>query len=133
MRHEACLDISQREALTFPDCDRFMAYAASAMRGLVIDRMRARSAEKRGGGLDITSLDTHVADQIEQPEVLTGVSEALDELALLEPALAHVVDLKFFCGFTVTEVAALQDISERSVQRQWGKTRLLLYRALRFD
>ena len=128
--HEAYLDISQREALTFPDRGRFMAYAARAMRGLVVDRVRARSAQKRGGGLDITSLDTHVADQIEQPELLTGVSEALDELALLEPALAHVVDLKFFCGFTVPEIAALQGISERSVQRQWEKARLLLYRAL---
>ena len=128
--HEAYLDISQREALTFPDRGRFMAYAARAMRGLVIDRVRARTAQKRGGGLDITSLDTHVADQIEQPELLAGVSEALDELAILEPALAHVVDLKFFCGFTVPEIAALQGISERSVQRQWEKARLLLFRAL---
>ncbi len=131
--HEAYLDISQREALTFPDRGRFMAYAARAMRGLVIDRVRARNAQKRGGGLDITSLDTHVADQVEQPELLAGVSAALDELALLEPALAHVVDLKFFCGFTVCEIAALQGISERSVQRQWEKARLLLYRALRAD
>ena len=128
--HEAYLDISQREALSFPDRGRFMAYAARAMRGLVIDRIRARSAQKRGGGLDITSLDTHVADQIEQPELLQGVGDALDELALLEPELAHVVDLKFFCGFTVAEIAALQGSSERTVQRQWEKARLLLYRAL---
>lgn len=129
--HEACLDISQRETPTFPDRGRVMAYAAPAMRGLVIDRVRACSALKRGGGLDITSLDTHVADQIEQPELLAGVSEAPDDLALLEPALARVVDLKFFCGFTVPEIAARQGILERSVQRQWEKARLLLYRALR--
>ena len=129
--HEAYLDISQREALTFPDRGRFMAYAARAMRGLVIDRVRARSAQKRGGGLDITSLDTHVADQIEQPELLGGVSDALDELAVLEPELAHVVDLKFFCGFTMPEIAELQGVSERTVQRKWEKARLLLYRALK--
>lgn len=128
--HEAYLDISKRDALSFPDQARFMAYAARAMRGLVIDRVRARHAQKRGGGLDITVLDTHVADQIEQPELLTHVSEALDELALLDPDLAQVVDLKFFCGFSMPEIATLQGVSERTVQRQWEKARLLLYRAL---
>ena len=129
--HEAYIDISQREALTFPDRGRFMAYAARAMRGLVIDRVRARSAKKRGGGFDITSLDTHVADQIEQPGLLGDVSDALDELAVLEPELAHVVDPKFFCGFTMPEIAELKGVSERTVQRQWEKARLLLYGALR--
>lgn len=128
--HEAYLDIAQRDALAFPDRARFLAYAARAMRGLVIDRVRARNAEKRGGGLDITSLDTQTAEHLAQPELLTGVSDALDELAVLEPELAHIVDLKFFCGFTMPEIAALQGISERTAQRQWEKARLLLYRAL---
>lgn len=128
--HEAYLDISQREGLAFPDRGRFLAYAARAMRGLVIDRVRARSAQKRGGGLDFSSLDTQVADESEQPETLSGISDALDDLASLEPQLAHVVDLKFFCGFTMAEIAALQGTSQRTVQRQWEKARLLLYRAL---
>lgn len=74
-----------------------------------------------------------MADQIEQPELLTHVSEALDELALLDPDLAHVVDLKFFCGFTMPEIATLQGVSERTVQRQWEKARLILFRALSPD
>jgi RNA polymerase sigma factor (TIGR02999 family) len=131
--HEAYMEISQRDALTFPNQGHFMAYAARAMRGLVIDRVRARNAQKRGGGLDITALDTDVADQIEQPELLTDVSEALDELALLDADLAHVVDLKFFCGFSMPEIAALQGVSERTVQRQWEKARLILFRALSPD
>ena len=131
--HEAYMEISQRDALTFPNQGHFMAYAARAMRGLVIDRVRARNAQKRGGGLDITALDTEVADQIEQPELLTHVSEALDELALLDPDLAHVVDLKFFCCFTMPEIAMLQGVSERTVQRQWEKARLILFRALSPD
>jgi RNA polymerase sigma factor (TIGR02999 family) len=131
--HEAYMEISQREALAFPNQGHFMAYAARAMRGLVIDRVRARNAQKRGGGLDITVLDTEVADQIEQPELLTHVSEALDELALLDADLAHVVDLKFFCGFSMPEIAALQGVSERTVQRQWEKARLILFRALSPD
>ena len=128
--HEAWLDISRRPTLAFDEPGRFLAYAARTMRGLVIDRVRARYAQKRGGGFVITSLDTHNADQIVQPEILENISEVLDELASVEPALAHVVDLKFFCGFTLAEVATMQGVSERTVQRQWEKARLLLHRAL---
>ncbi len=128
--HEAWIDISRRPSLAFEGNGRFLAYAARTMRGLVIDRIRAKHSQKRGGGLVITSLDTHNADQVIQPEFLQGITEALDELSNLEPELAHVVDLKFFCGFTLAEVATMQGVSERTVQRQWEKARLLLYRAL---
>ncbi len=128
--HEAYLDISGRDALAFPDRAHFMAYAARAMRGVVIDRIRERHAQKRGGGLDITSLDTETADQCPEPEKLTDIGEALDELALLEPTLAQVVDLKFFCGFSMVEIAELMGTSERTAQRQWEKARLLLFRAM---
>lgn len=131
--HEAYLDISKRDALAFPNHAHFMAYAARAMRGLVIDRVRERHAQKRGGGLHITSLDTEHAEQCEQPEDLSHISDALDELATLEPALAQVVDLKFFCGFSMMEIATLMGSSERTVQRQWEKARMLLYQALRPD
>lgn len=128
--HEVYLDIAQREALGFSDRAHFLAYAARAMRSVVIDRARASGAQKRGGGLDITSLDTETAESVAEPGLLADIGAALDELAALEPALANVVDLKFFCGFSVAEIAALQGVSERTVQRQWEKARLLLYRAL---
>jgi RNA polymerase sigma factor (TIGR02999 family) len=128
--HEAWLDMSRRPSLSFESSGQFLAYAARTMRGLVIDRMRARHAQKRGGGLIITSLDTNNVEQIEQPEMLESIGEALEELSTLEPELARVVDLKFFCGFTLGEVATMQGVSERTVQRQWEKARLLLYRAL---
>ena len=127
--HEAYLDLSQRKELVFPDKYRFFAYAARAMRTLVIDHVRERGAQKRGGGLDITSLDTQAAQDLAEP-VLSDVSVALDDLAVLEPALAQVVDLKFFCGFSVAEIASMQGVSERTVQRQWEKARTLLFRAL---
>ncbi len=126
--HEAWLDIRRRPSLAFDEPGRFLAYAARTVRGLVIDRVRARNAQKRGGGL-ITALDTHV-DQVAEAELPSGIGEALDELATLEPELAQVVDLKFFCGFTLAEVARMQGVSERTAQRQWEKARLLLYRAL---
>ena len=128
--HEAYLDMSRRDALAFPDRGRFLAYAARAMRNVVIDRARAGAAQKRGGGLDITSIDTQVAEDIAEPEMLSEIGAALDELAEVEPELANVVDLKFFCGFGVAEIAAMQGVSERTVQRKWEKARLLLFRAL---
>jgi len=128
--HEAWLDMNRRPSLSFAEPGQFLAYAARTMRGLVIDRVRARHAQKRGGGLIITSLDTNNAEQIEQPELLEGIGDALEELSALEPELARVVDLKFFCGFTLAEVATMQGVSERTVQRQWEKARILLYRAL---
>ena len=127
--HEAYLDLSQRQALAFPDKYHFLAYAARAMRTLIIDHVRERGAQKRGGGLDITSLDTQTAQDLAEP-VLSDVGAALDDLAALEPELAQVVDLKFFCGFSVAEIAAMQGVSERTVQRQWEKARALLFRAL---
>ena len=129
--HEAWLDIVQRPTLEFDQPGRFLAYAARTMRGLVIDRVRARSAQKRGGGLFITSLDTQASEQASRPENLEGISEALDELAALAPDLAEVVDLKFFCGFTLAEVARMQGVSERTAQRKWEKARLLLFTAMR--
>jgi RNA polymerase sigma factor (TIGR02999 family) len=128
--HEAWLDLSKRPMLDLAEPGRFLAYAARTMRGLVIDRVRARQSQKRGGGLVITSLDTNNADQVTQPETLEDISEALEELEAVDPDLAQVVDLKFFCGFTLAEVAHMQGVSERTVQRQWEKARLLLHRAL---
>jgi len=128
--HEAWLNIGQRSSLSFTERGQFLAYAARAMRGMVIDRVRARHAQKRGGGLVITSLDTQNAEQAAQPEQLERIAEALDELAALDADLANVVDLTFFGGFTLAEVASIQGVSERTVRRQWQKARLLLHRAL---
>ena len=128
--HEAYLDIGGRAGLAFNDKTHFLAYAARAMRGLVIDHVRSRHAIKRGHGLDITSFSTAVAEQCAEPEGLQTLSDALDELAQDEPALAHLVDLKFFCGFSLVEIAAMTGVSERTAQRQWEKARLLLRHAL---
>jgi RNA polymerase sigma factor (TIGR02999 family) len=128
--HEVWLDFNRSESLSFDEPGRFLAYAARMMRGLVIDRLRAKQTQKRGGDVDITVLDTHNADQIEQPEALEDIGRALDELAVEEPELARVVDLKFFCGFTLAEIANMHGVSERTVQRQWEKARVLLMHAL---
>jgi len=127
--HEAYLDIAKRHALAFPDRNRFLGYASRAMRGLVIEYVRHRNARKRGGDLTFTSLDSDDA-AVEIPVDLEHLGGALDELATLEPALAELVDLKFFCGFSFSEIAAMRNVSERTIQRDWAKARTLLYESL---
>ena len=128
--HEAWFRIGRQTSLAFSSNGRFLAYAARVMRGLVVDRVRSQYSQKRGGEYFITSLGTDNADQIAQPEYLEELSDTLDELARLEPVLANVVELRFFCGFSLAEIAVMQDCSERTVQRQWEKARLLMYRSL---
>ena len=129
--HEAYLDLSAREPIRCPDRARFMAYAARAMRGLVIDYARQRRAQKRGGAFHLTSIDTQIADQTPDPKELAGIGEALDALAKVDPALAELVDLRFFGGFAIADIAELRGVSERTVQRDWLKARLYLRRTLR--
>ena len=131
--HEAYLDMAGRHGPTFPDRARFMSYAARVMRGLIIDHVRNRLAQKRGGGFEITSLATEVAENIPDERELTRISEALDGLASTDPSLAEVVDLKFFCGFSFAEIAAMQSLSERTVQRKWEKARIYLHRNISAD
>jgi len=128
--HEAYAALAGRENLNFPDRGRFMAYMARAMRGLIVDAARERSAQKRGGDYHITRLDTEVADNLAEPAELLRVSEALDELAAREPALAEVVDFRYFCGLSFVEIAAIRGVSDRTVQRDWEKARLLLFSQL---
>jgi len=67
------------------------------------------------------------------PKELSSISDALDQLAKVEPELAELVDLKFFCGFSFAEIAALRNLSERPVQRSWEKARMYLHRSIRAD
>ena len=128
--HEAYLGIVARDNLSFPDRGRFLAYAARVMRGLIIDHVRWRRATKRGGQFEITALSAEVADAAPEAPVLERISEALDGLAKQDAALAEVVDLKFFCGFSFVEIAAMRRLSERTVQRQWERARIYLHRTL---
>ena len=131
--HETYLDISAREAATFPDQPRFLGYAARVMRGILIDHLRSRSALKRGGEFDTRSLDGDDCESIPGGGDVSLVGDALQELERVEPELAEVVDLKFFCGFSFAEIAALQNLSERSVQRRWEKARVYLHCSIRTE
>jgi RNA polymerase sigma factor (TIGR02999 family) len=128
--HETFLSMSRRDAAAFPDHAHFMAYAARAMRGLLIDYLRSRQAQKRGGKFEITSLRTeaHVADNGDLD--IERLAAAIDAVAQIDPRLAECVDLKFFCGFSLAEIADMWSVSERTVRREWEKARILLYEYL---
>jgi RNA polymerase sigma factor (TIGR02999 family) len=128
--HETYFKVQQRSGITFPDHARFLAYAARAMRSLVIDYARSRQAQKRGGAFEITSLPTELPEVVADTAELERLSAAIDTLAQLDPALAQLVDLKFFCGYSLIEIAGMRNVSERTAQRDWDKARMLLKRVL---
>ena len=131
--HEAYLDMAGRAEARFPDRARFMGYAARVMRGLIIDHARSRQAQKRGGQFEITSFENENVAEVPDGGELTRISEALDKLATVDAELAEFVDLKFFCGFSFAEIAAMRSLSERTVQRKWEKAKIYLHRELRTD
>lgn len=128
--HEAYLSMTEREGLAFSDRNQFMSYAARAMRGLIVDNARRRCALKRGGDAAITALRTEHGNAPTEPEELVRIGEAMEVLAQREPELARIVDLKFFCGFGMDEIAALLGLSRRTVNRKWEKARMLLFEQL---
>jgi len=128
--HEAYVSLAERDRLAFPDRNRFLGYASRAMRGLVLNYVRDRRALKRGGELTFTTLNEERAGAVDPLEDLDALNAALDALAEIDRELAELVDLKFFCGFTFDEIAAMRGASVRTVQRDWAKARLLLHQTL---
>jgi RNA polymerase sigma factor (TIGR02999 family) len=128
--HEAYLDIAGRQRAVFADRKSFMVYASRVMRGLIIDYARGRLAQKRGAQFEFVPVTAEVVDALPDRTDLTRISDALDALTTVDPRLALVVDLKFFCGFSLIEIARMQGISESTAQREWQKARIYLRLAL---
>jgi RNA polymerase sigma factor (TIGR02999 family) len=128
--HEAYLSVAGRDAAAFADKPRFLGYASRAMRGLVIDYARRRNAKKRARGFEITLTGADLAPPEPPGADLDALDEALGQLAAWAPSLAEVVDLHFFGGFTFAEIGEIRGVSERTIQREWRKARLLLHRAM---
>lgn len=132
--HESYLRLlAQQQAggLEFPDRQHFLAYASKVMHSVVVDLVRAREAERRGGGADHVTLNTAIADLPPQrDDEILRVHEALEELAQLEPRLAQVVEMRYFGGLLEAEIAEALGVTERTVQRDWQKARLFLSMSL---
>ena len=129
--HELYLKLSRAERADWRNRAHFLGVAAVAMRHILVDRARRRTADKRGGMHRHVTLDdglTTAADN--QAESLLELHEALDQLALIDQRLARVVECRFFGGMTERETAEALSITERTVRRDWVKARGLLYQLL---
>jgi len=132
--HEAYLRLAQPAGRSLHGHHHFFALAAKAMRHIVIDRARARLADKRGGAcVHIGGIDdaADVVDGAEmEPDQLLRLDRALTELAADEPRLAELVELRFFAGMPVADIAVLQGLSERTLNREWRRARAQLHASL---
>lgn len=132
--HESWLRLARQEEARFPDRARFMAYVGRVMRSIIIDLVRERRAERRGGDLAQVTLSTQLGEQLAgaapEDEILQ-VDEALAELSRLDPRMAQVVELRYFAGLSEVEIAEALGINERTVRRDWQQARLFLATHLR--
>jgi RNA polymerase sigma factor (TIGR02999 family) len=128
--HELWLQVGDKP-VHFASQGELVSYACRAMRGIVIDHIRARQADKRGGtGADLPYETLVDLRSLPDAEVI-GLNDAMQALTAADPALAELVELKFFAGLTLGEIAALRQVSERTTQRDWEKARLFLYSAIK--
>lgn len=129
--HESYLRLVNNNRIDVSDRRHFYAYAGRIMRSVVVDAIRERQAQRRGGDVDHLTLNTgvHIGEQDSESEVL-GVHEVLEKLAALDEQMVSVVEMRYFAGMTTPEIAEGLQISERTVRRTWQRARLWLADAL---
>lgn len=132
--HEAYCKLARGAAIAVNDREHFYATAARIMRQIVIDHVRARDTQRRGGNLRIDALDTGAIRIAAMPDSddhqVLALDTALTRLGALDPQLAKLVELRFFGGLELNEISGLLDRSERSLKRDWRKARAFLYSEL---
>ncbi len=128
--HEAYVRLvdSQRDGAR--DLDHFFALAATAMRRILVDHVRQRTALKRGGATSPISLDLVQVGVERQADTILAIDEALDQLSKTDQRLTRVFECRFFAGLSEEETAKALSLSLRTVQRDWMKSRAWLRRAL---
>jgi RNA polymerase sigma factor (TIGR02999 family) len=132
--HESYLRLAKHGDIAFADRLRFMVYAGHVMRSVIIDLVRERQAERRGGDAAHVTLTTQLgaglAADAGEAEILR-VHDALEELARVDARMAQVVELRYFAGMTEPEIAQALQVNERTVRRDWQQAKLFLTEALR--
>ena len=127
--NETYLKIVDRPAANWQNRVHFFAVASRAMRQILVDHARRKAAQKRGGGQELSRIETEVMTLPKEVDVI-AVDDALKKLAALDPEQAQVVEMRFFGGLTVDEAAAALHISKASVHRKWVVARAWLHREL---
>ena len=129
--HEAYMRLFKAGTLEAGDRAQFMGYAARVMRSVVVDFVRRRAADRRGGNVVHVGLDeSAVAETDPREREVVRIDEALGELAAIDERLVRVVEMRYFAGMTEEQVADALGLSRRSVTRDWEKARLFLAAAL---
>ena len=131
--HESFVRLVGARGLRLEDRRHFFAYAAKTMRHIIIDSAREHLAERRGGGAEHVTLGDADAMQVAGPDAsdeLVRVNEALHELEAVDPELAELVEMRYFGGYSESEIAELHGVNERTVRRRWDKARAWLFVAL---
>jgi RNA polymerase sigma factor (TIGR02999 family) len=128
--HESYLRFSQLGQLQVQNRGHFLSYAARVMRSVVVDLVRETRAERRGGGVIAVTLDTSVAGPESGEEEILAVHAALDELGAIDARLVQVVEMRYFVGLEMGEIADALGVGKRTVERDWEKARSYLYRVL---
>ena len=128
--HETFLRVLKSGRVEVSERPRFLAYAAQVMRSVIVDFVRQRHAERRGGDDPRVPLDFAAESVASAEDEVLRVSEALDELAKVDQRLVKIVEMRYFGGFTEEDIAIALGINERTVRRDWQKARLLLSLAL---
>jgi RNA polymerase sigma factor (TIGR02999 family) len=130
--HESYLRFVRAGELRAEDRRAFFAYASQVMRSVIVNSVRERLAQKRGGDQTPLTLSSGLgAQQSDAEQTVLAVHEALETLEQVDPRLAQVAQMRYFGGYSEQEIAETLDITERTVQRDWEKARLILAAALR--
>jgi RNA polymerase sigma factor (TIGR02999 family) len=132
--HESYFKLIRSQNAEFADRAHFFAYAATAMRSVVVDYARQRLSQKRGGDQQrVTDLPDDITAGVNLGEEMLHLDTALQKLAQLDKRLAQVVELRYFAGLSETQIGELLHCSERTVRRDWQKARLFLLAELQPD
>jgi RNA polymerase sigma factor (TIGR02999 family) len=130
--HECYLKLCDAQRLDASDRAHFLAYAASAMRSIIVDIARAKATERRGANAVHVTLDEeHVGTDAAAEDGILRVHDALQQVGLLDERLARLVEMRYFAGMSDPEIASALSVTDRTVRRDWQKARLLLAAALR--
>lgn len=125
--HEAFLRMQREGSMEPRDREHFLAYAATTMRSVIIDFVRRRRAERRGGGAEHITLDTRAAQQLGgTDDEIVAVHEALEVLQQVDPKLVRIVEMRFFAGLSDAEIGSALGVTDRTVRRHWERARLML-------
>jgi RNA polymerase sigma factor (TIGR02999 family) len=131
--NEAFCKLVDQKNVDWQSRTHFFAIAARLMRRVLIDHARSRWSKKRGGAMEKVTLESDALLTSQRAIELIELDDALKKLAVLDEQKSRIVEMKFFAGLTNEEIAAVEQISSRTVEREWRKARAWLFKAIQYN